>query len=300
MRRLVIAIIAFATALSATGSLLPALAESVLMPQGEEPYLYFYLHLAEQNIKEERPLQKILIRQDILYCSGDSEAARANNRAADMMLAGDYQGAVTVLEDALRHAPLFVPFRYNLGICGIHLNRLRDSLNHFKRAQAMVPEFYKIYMQTGYIYQRWNRVNNAIDEFRKAVKYNSKELNAIVSIGNIYFDRNQLESARKYYEAALAIDPFFPNGLLGSAKIHFRREEYTKTIVLLKSIDLTKEYDKSLHFYYAESAYKQKDYRTAASQYTTLLKYRNDRFFLTNSSFLIEHKLELARRFSDR
>jgi tetratricopeptide (TPR) repeat protein len=293
VRRHAVAAIMLAAALSAS-------AESVLMPEGEESHLYFYLHLAERDIKEERALQKILMKQGVLFCTGDSEAARENNRAGDLMLSGDYGGAVTVLERALRHAPLFVPFRYNMGLCLIHLHRLRDSMEHFKRAQAMVPEFYKIYMQTGYIYQRWNRENSAIDEFRKAVKYNPKELDAIVGIGNIYYERNQLESARKYYEAALRIDPFFPNGLLGSAKIHFKREEFTKTIVLLKSIDMVKDYDRSLHYYYAESAYRQKDYKTAAAQYAVLLTFRNDRFFLTNSSFLIEHKLELARRLAER
>ena len=68
----------------------------------------------------------------------------------------------------------------------------------------------------------------------------------------------------------------------------------------IKSIDLSGDYDKALHYYYAESAYKLKDYQTAYDQYTALLRYRTDKFFLTNSLLLIQHKLDLCRRFVER
>ncbi len=271
-----------------------------LYPDDEFSSLYFNLYLQEKDIKEEKALEKIYLKNNALYCTGESKAASENNRAADLMQEGNFPEAAEVLEGALRQAPLFVPFRYNLGICEIHLNRLKMAMQHLRRVEAMVPEFYRVYLQTGYIYKRWNRINDAIDEYRKAVRFNPKELNAFVSIGDIYFERNQMEAAGKYYDAALNIDQFFPNGLLGNAKIHFKKEEFIKTIVLLKSIDITKDYDKSLHFYYAESSFRLRDYKTAASQYEMLLKYRNDRFFLSYSAGLIEHKMEMARRFVDR
>ena len=43
-----------------------------------------------------------------------------------------------------------------------------------------------------------------------------------------------------------------------------------------------------------------KDYRTAYEQYRTLLSFRTDRFFLVNSAKLIEHKMNLSKRFVDQ
>ncbi len=249
---------------------------------------------------ETHPKYRIYSKNDILFCTGDDAAGLANNRAAEMMLAGKWSEAADILEDALGHAPLFLPYRYNIGICYLYLNRLDIARMHFTKAEQLVPEYYRIYMQLGYIYGRRNKESEALEYFRKALKLNPAELNIYILMGDIYFNRRQLSSAKKYYEAALEINHIYPNGLLGLAKIHFMNEEYVKTIVLLKSVDLSGEYDKSLHYYYAESAFKTGDYKTAAREYENLLKYKNDRFFLINSELLIKHKLEISRRFTER
>lgn len=239
----------------------------------------------------------IYSRDDILFCSGDDPAGSENNRAAELMMIGEFNAASQVFEDALTHAPLFLPYRYNLGICCLYLNKLDVALMHFTKAKQLIPEYDKIYLQIGYIYDRKNDETRALDYFRRALQLNPSELNTYILIGDIYFKRNQMNLARRYYEKALSINPVYPNGLLGLAKIHFQKEEYIKAIVLFKSIDTSADYDKSLHFYYAESSFKLGDYRKAAEEYEKLLSFRNDRFFLVNSVLLIKHKLDLSRRF---
>jgi tetratricopeptide (TPR) repeat protein len=216
------------------------------------------------------------------------------------MLEGKWSEAAEILENGLLNAPIFYPFRYNIGICYLYLNKLDIARMHFTKAIQLVPEYYRTYLQIGYIYGRWNKQSEALDYFRKALKFHPRELNTYILMGDIYFNRKQLSAAKKYYEAALELNHVFPNGLLGLAKIHFINEEYIKTIVLLKSVDLSGDYEKSLHYYYAESAFKTGDYKTAAREYENLLKYKNDRFFLINSALLIKHKLELSRRFTER
>lgn len=243
---------------------------------------------------------QIYSKNDILFCTGDDPAGKANNNAAELMLAGKFPEALDILDEALTHDPLFFPFRYNAGICSLYMNKLQISLMHFTKAVQLVPEYWKTYLQTGYIYGRLNRESDALDQFRICLQKNPKELNTYILIGDIYFERKQLRIAQKYYEKTITIQNSFPNGVLGLAKIHFKNAEYTKAIVLLKSIDTSKEYDKSYHYYFAESAFKNGDYNTAIEQYETLLKYKNDKFFLVNSMFLIRHKLELSKRFTER
>ncbi len=243
---------------------------------------------------------QIYSKNDILFCTGDDPAGRANNKAAELMTTGNFSEALAILEEALTQAPIFFPFRYNAGICTLYMNRLQTALIHFRKAAQLVPEYSKIYLQTGYIYGRLNRESEALEQFRIGLKKNPRELNTYILIGDIYFNRNQLRTAKKYYETTITLQNSFPNGLLGLAKIHFKNEEYVKAMVLLKSIDTTADYDKSYHYYFAESSFKTGDYKTAVEQYETLLKYKNDKFFLVNSMFLITHKLELSKRFTDR
>ena len=250
-------------------------------------------------IPEEIGGYQIYSKNDILFCTGDDIAGSVNNKAAELMEEGNFAEALTLLKDGLNNAPLFFPFLYNAGICTIYLNQLRVSIIYFTKATQIAPEYWKTYLQLGYIYGRLNKENEAIEQYRIGLKKNPREINTYILIGDIYYDRNQLRIAKRYYEAAIQLQHLFPNGLLGLAKIHFKNEEYIKALVLLKSIDTSTEYDKSYHYYFAESAYKTGDYKTAIEQYEILLQFKNEKFFLVYPIQLIKHKLELAKRFTE-
>ncbi len=286
--------------LSFTGILIFLLFPNGLFSIESDPYLKDLLKKIEKPPLDIQPRENLYVRNEIIFGTGHSKAIQENNRAAQLMEKGDYTSAEKILRSALSHAPLFFPFHYNLGLCFIHLNELQRALIHLNKAKNIFPEYAKTYLQIGYIYQRLGNESNAIDSYRKAIETNRKELTALVRIGDIYFNRRQYEMAKKYYEAAVSIDHTLPNGLLGLAKIHFIREKYYKALILLKTIDTTGEYDKSLHYYYAECSFNLQDYHTAYEQYSMLLKHRNDKFFLTHSIVLIKHKLDLTKRFIDR
>ncbi|HOO71342.1 MAG TPA: tetratricopeptide repeat protein [Spirochaetota bacterium] len=258
------------------------------------------LRIARENPVEEKARENIYLKDDILYCTGTGRAARENNRAASFMESGEYRKAADIFESSLAEAALFFPFRYNLGTCYVRLLDLKRAMLNFQKAKLVVPEFSKTYLQIGLIYQQWDRDSEAIEYFREALRRNIKELETFVMIGDVYFKRNQLEMAQKYFDTVLRVDHRYPNALLGRGKIYFRRGQYIKAIVMLKSIDTSRPYDKALHYYFAESSFKLRDYRTAAEHYDILLKNRNDRFFLTNSPALIKHKLEISRRLATR
>jgi len=260
-------------------------------------YLKHLLKIAKNPPVEKFPSERIYLKEKVIFCTGTGRAAVVNNQAAELIIAGKYREAEKILDAALSERSLFFPFRYNLGICHLYHNELKLSHLHFTKAMQAVPEYWITYMQLGYIYERWNRDSEAIESFRKALGLNNRDINVFVSIGDIFYKRNQLEMARKYYDASLKLQHRFPNGLLGRAKIYFRRGKYLKAMNLLKTINLRKAYDRSLHYYFGESAFKLRDYKTAAEQYRILLQYQTDRFFLTTSPVLIKHKLYLSNQF---
>lgn len=285
--------------------LLPAIAAAITyaVPASatdEIDSLRYLLRLASKPPEEAGPKDRIYFKNETAYCTGTSSLAVENNKAADKMAFGDFAGAIETLESALKNSALFFPFRYNLGICYLHINSLKKSMLHFRKAQAVVPEYAGTYLQMGSIYQLWYRDNEAIDSYREALRRNKNELNTYVRIGDLFFNRNQVQLAKKYYDQCLRINPRFNNGLLGRAKAYFKEGEYYRALVVLKSIDTRYEYDRAYHYYYAESSFKLRDYPTASRHYTLLLEAKNDRFFLTNSVTLIKHKLDLSNRFIEK
>lgn len=273
-------------------------ASSVEVSAGrEDKRLMELMRIIQQSDPPPPPPEEMYLEGDIIMCTGGSTVAAENNKAVKFMQDGDYAAAVDIFTKAMKHAPLFFPFRYNAGICYIFLNSHERAFLNLEKAKNLVPEFYKTYQQIGYVYELEHKVDPAIGYYRQALRKNPRAYDILVAIGDVYFDRNQLEAAGTYYQASLSVNPGSPNALLGTAKIYFKRKSFLRALTVIKSISLEKEYDKVLHFYYAECAYKLREYQTAYDQYNKLLEFRNDKFFLTYSVSLIYHKIDLCRRF---
>ncbi|MCX8123390.1 MAG: tetratricopeptide repeat protein [Spirochaetes bacterium] len=248
----------------------------------------------------QKPKYTIYEKDGVLFCSGDTQVAVQNNKGAEKLVINDLDSAIEIFKEGLQHAPLFYPFLYNIGIAFMRKREYDAAHVYFEKAMHVVPENPKIYILMGELYALTGREGDGLILFRKALQINRKELVAIIKIGNIYVDRNQLELAQRYYDAALKINPQYPDAVIGFAKIHFKKGEYYKALVWLKSIDVAKtQYDKAYHYYFAESSFKLKDYKTAYEQYAKLLQYKDDVFFLSHSYALIEHKMNLSRQFAE-
>ena len=262
----------------------------------DDSFLQDVLEYIKDVPEKQAPSQEIYFDGGAVFCTGKTRVAEENNIAAGLILERKYREAADVLYAALANSPLFFPYRYNLGLCHLNINELDKALLHFTKAKQLIPEFSGTYLQTGYIYCRKRRNMEAIRDFREAIRQNRRELDALVLIGDIYYANSEFSMAGKYYNASLIIDPDFSNALLGRAKLLFAEKEYLKTIEEIKKIKISAEYNKALHFYYAESACKIADYKTAEEQYSTLLKYPADKFFLTTPQSIIERKIDVCRQ----
>lgn len=263
----------------------------------ENELLKHHLRIARQNPKDIYPPDRIYIKNDIIYCTGKSKAAIANNKAAKLMEMGNFLDAKNLLIASHKKTGLFYPYQYNLGICYIYLKKLRYARLHFTKAMRIVPQYSITYVQLGYIYERWNNENEALRFYRFALRRNKKNISVYTKIGDIYFNRNQYEMAKKYYNESLKRNHRYANGLIGLAKIYFKKERYIKALNMLKSIRTKDEYNKEMHFYYGETAYKLRQYKTARYHYKKLMEFKNDRFFLTTSPSLVKHKISMCNKF---
>lgn len=262
-----------------------------------EPVINIYQYKIKDRVISK---YKIYLKDDLLYCTGNDPAGSNNNIAADLIADAKYIEARDKLKYNIKMAPLFLPYHYNISISYIFIHELDRAVFHLKRCNLIFPDYYPVYIQLGYVYDRKNRLSLSLDNYRKALKLHPRNPEVYVLMGDIYFRRKQFGTALKYYRGSLKIDPNYSNGLLGEAKILFQNERYFFAINKLRTIKKSPNIDITYHFYYAEASYKTGDYKTALREYNELLKYKNSRFFLTNSYLLIQHKRDLAQRFADR
>jgi tetratricopeptide (TPR) repeat protein len=262
----------------------------------EEDRLLRLIYKTYQKPPDEPAIERIYLKDGVLYCTGKGKVAFENNKAADLIVSGNFDASAEHLIKLKEVDALFLPFIYNLGVAYIYKNDLKHAFIFFKKSSELVPEYSQPFIQLGYICQKLDKDSEALDYYRIAMKRNPKDLNTLILMGDIYFNRNQHEAAKKYYDAALKLNYKFPNGLLGLAKIQFIKNKLIQAQFLLKSINIEGKYDKAYHYYYAETAFKLKDYETASKQYETLLTFQFDKFFLTISANLIKHKLDLSRK----
>ncbi|MGL4369544.1 MAG: tetratricopeptide repeat protein, partial [Spirochaetota bacterium] len=168
-----------------------------------EASLDYFLKLIQENTPVSVPIEGIEPLNDILYCTGSSAAARANNKAAALMTQGKFEEAKNELLAVISHSALFFPFQYNLGLCYYHLNDRERAHVHLNKAKNIVPEYYLTYIQTGNLESFEGNDDAAILEYRNALRRNPKHLNSLVLVGDIYFNRRQVKAASRYYEAVL-------------------------------------------------------------------------------------------------
>ena len=282
---------------------LSAAYSAILPADPDDDYYYDILHKLVSDIEldyyEEYPSEKIIRKGDLLWCTGNSKAAEANNAACGLLMEGKFSQAAVFLEDSLKRAPLFIPFRNNLAVSYYHIRNFEKAHLSIDKALQQVPQYYYFYLQKGIICELSFKYDDALQYYKKAASLNKIDADPLVIIGDLYFARNQHTTAGRYYNEALKRDPVNPNAILGTAKILFYREKIYLCYMTMKKIDLTKDFDKSYYYYFAESAYKLKKYREAYKAYTELLKYRYDRFFINTALSLIEYKADMAGKFAD-
>lgn len=246
------------------------------------------------------PRERLYTQGRFMAASGKQIAARLNRDALEHLLQGRWQKAVKFLTLGKKKAPQFLPFRYNLGVAYFHLNRYDKALQEFRFARRLLPNWSKIYIRIGECRQKMAQKNEAIDAYRKAIKQNERDMEAMVALGNLYYKHKNYYTARQYYQHAHKIKPDYLDASTGIAKIKFAYGKYYQATQVFKKLDYDdhKGYDKALHYYYAESLYKIRNYKKAVEQYKILLKYPEAPFFTTHAPSLIRFKLNLAQKFA--
>ena len=157
-----------------------------------------------------KPLRKTR-RQNEMTAS--EHMRRLSNRGAELMRAGQFDQAVTVLERAYALDPGDVPTAINLGGACVMTKRYGRAIEVLERARDQEPENEMIWINLGAAYlgnpilADNTRQQAAIAAFERAIEINPVAHSVHYNLGLIYRDRGEFAQAMRYFELAIQANP---------------------------------------------------------------------------------------------
>jgi tetratricopeptide (TPR) repeat protein len=209
------------------------------------------------------------------------DAAKAYNEGNKLLKAGNYDGAVSSYNEALKTSKDYRIF-YQLGVCYKKQNKLNDAEASFKSAIQNNPNFDLAYNGLGGAYFQDGKYSDAVESFKKfeqLTKQKSLKEQAKEYIARSYVKLGEQEKKDGNYTKALeSLNEAIKNHPLDAAYVllattYYENGDYDKAVsasdqaLTLKSSNL-----KGAAYYYKGMALKQKQDITKAKENFELAK----------------------------
>ena len=101
----------------------------------------------------------------------------------------------------------------NLGLSYLHLNRITESIEAYKKAVAMDPPSDQAYFGLGNALFLSGDKKSALMAFQECVRVKPNNADAYYNMGLIYQEWNDLALAKTYYEKTLSLNPKDPGAI---------------------------------------------------------------------------------------
>ena len=156
---------------------------------------------------------------------------------------GDFKNALDFLGPLTSKYPKDA-FLFNIrGACLNEINENESSIDSFKNALSLNPNYSEAHYNLGVVYQKTHQNNQALDCYQKAISLQQAYPAAHNNSGIIYLEKEQIESAIKSFEWATAYSPNYSQAYnnLGSSFQKINQFEKAK-IQFEKAISIDPNY----------------------------------------------------------
>jgi tetratricopeptide (TPR) repeat protein len=158
-----------------------------------------------------------------------SSAPKADDfflQAQEKYKRGDYKGAITDLDEAIRLAPKLAMAYHNRGVIRKNLGYDRNDLGDFKSAIAdfdqaisLDPKYASNYNNRGFVLIRLGDNQEAIADFEQAIRLNPKYASAYFGRGVVRSKLGDKQGAITDYSQAISLDPKYATAYINRGYI---------------------------------------------------------------------------------
>lgn len=142
--------------------------------------------------------------------------------AATYMRNNVWKDPFTLWEDVAVKSPWSPLAHHNLGAEYFKKGMFDRSIEEFREAVRLDPEFYLSHKNLAAVYHSRGMFDEAIVEYKAVLKRLPDSPVTLYNIGLVHMDKGMLDDALRYFEAALKADPGYVEGYYGLGEASFR------------------------------------------------------------------------------
>ena len=118
-----------------------------------------------------------------------------NNLAAVLEDRGDYDGAISHLQEAVRIKPYDAPAVFNLGLALYSTGRYDDAIERYQQALRLDPNNPNVYVNLGNVFFMTGRLDDAATQYQQAIRLSPNDARACYDLGKVYETKKDLAEA---------------------------------------------------------------------------------------------------------
>ena len=170
------------------------------------------------NLYKQGQLQQALKRTEILIQQFPKSATLFNIKGALLCGLGQLEPSVEAYKRALAIKPDFADAHNNMGIVLKEQVRLDEAIDSYMKALAINPNFADAYYNLGIVFEEQGKLNEAIVSYRKALAIKPDNAEAYNNMGIVLKEQAKLNEAIDAYMKALAIKPDYAEAFYNMGK----------------------------------------------------------------------------------
>jgi tetratricopeptide (TPR) repeat protein len=194
-----------------------------------------------------------------------------NNLASEMILNGDYEGAIEHGEAAIRLWPRYPGALCNLGVALMHSGRLSEAVQALQAALTLDPESPVNHYNLGLALTQLHREPEAIASFHRALRLRPSYAAARNGLGAALYGNGQIADAVEQFRLALQNEPDNQGARSNLGLLLHATGEVAEAIPFLKTAAEKQPDRLDLHYTLADSFRRMARLGEAVEQYNAVV-----------------------------
>ncbi len=149
-------------------------------------------------------------------------------KASEKIRAGDFDGAVALLEPVLAKNPADVNALFYVGLARVGKQQYREAAEPLTRVTELQPEFPGAWLELGICYDKLGETDKALSAYDKDLQLEPGNAAALYNSGLLLFAANRVDEALARFEKGIALKPTDADLLDMAARCYVHQGQFAR------------------------------------------------------------------------
>lgn len=164
----------------------------------------------------------------------ETSASQWNQRANELLKAGNFNGAIEAYKEGIRLSPNDEDLHFNLGIAYVKSGNVTNAETEYREALRLLPDYPEVHNNFGNLLMRQGRIEEAKQHFEEALKGMPEYAQAHNNMGILHQSQKETNEALACFQKAVQYDTNYWEAHFNLASAYLRINEKEKAIAELR------------------------------------------------------------------